>query len=472
MKNKKIILLLVFMCGILFLAGCKPIFVTPTDPYEQIQLSKEQLEQGVFYLKEGTKFVQVWKPDIITVNESVMNSNKMLIFLHEDIRAVPTLYKDEILAIASKNTEIKAPKLIRFKEIGYSVGCYNMEVDEKGYYCGTLSQNVFQKSDFYNSLKNNAPSEQFKIISVNNTPVNEEMFYGSSSNIFSCMEKDKEYNLELYSGTYYTKFSVVADTLVLESFELFDMPLGNNTKNGYISFQMPSNAKSGWYYLDGYGLFKYINDKKGANEESINMNEAVYMSEKERLTEYSQKFSATFDIRKTNISFVFKYVLNNVKLDDIKGVIYSPDNTEYLLNLDEENEQLYCDLYEAMAGKWEIYIQPKDLQIVNMEIVPNKLDTEITEVINTLEIEESEANLLIRIPYSGEGEIYTIMVGPDNRMYEFITNSKDKYMYYLAPYLGKGIYTLKTYHFADTVIHDIELEKDVKSQTEIITITE
>lgn len=470
-RGKILIILSIVWCSVI-LCGCKEIFVTPTDPYEQIELSKDELQPGVFYIKDGTKFIKVWNPDKRELLGNAMDKKTLLLFLHEDYKAVPTLYKNEILAIASKDISISIPKLIRFKEIGYNTGLYGLTENPDGSLSGTLENNIYNNSDMYKKMKLSSPSNQFRLVGLNNEKINPNMFTDSAAKSFNCMEKNKEYTFEFYAGTYYSNLTVLADIFMLESFELFELSHPENTKHGYLSFSMPENVKSGWYYLEGYGLFKYIDCEKGYVSDDINMNEPVYETEKEKIMVYSQKYSTSLDTRKTNISFEFYYNLNDALLEEIYGIIYSPDGTEYQLKIDEEKNLLYCNLQEAMAGKWEIYIHPKTLEISKMEIVPNNLSSDITEEEVTLSIEMEKTNLLINVPYQGEGEIYSIMIGPDNEMYEFTTDYKEKNMYYLAAYLAAGEYTLKIYHFADTEVGTPLMIENSKVETEIISITE
>ena len=470
-KNK---ILFIFLFAAIFLSGCKQIFVEKKDPYEQIELSKEELIPNVFYIKDGTKFIQVWNKNKSNAEMGAYwgNSGESVICLGEDYKAVPTLYKNEILAIASTNTTVGDFELTRYKELGYSIGLYGMTMDEEGYLCATLNQNVYQQSNLYQYLSQNAKSMEYRLISINGEPVSTDMI-SKASGAFNCMQKDLAYQIDYYAGTYYSSMEVVADTFILEKYESYFLAAGNDTKNGYISFTMPEGLKSGWYYIKGYGLFRYIDEKKGVDLANIEMNEAFYTSQKEKISMYSQKFSTTLDTRKTNITLAFTFQNDDlIETESIQGRAYSPDGTEYLLKLDEENNRLLCELKEAMAGKWEIFIQPKELTIANMEVLNNQSSQEITEEEFTIIIDEEKANFLVTVTYEGDGEIYAILVGPDKKKYDLITDRRTKTMSYLASFLQKGIYTIKVYHFTDTNILDIETQEDSKTNSDIITITE
>lgn len=474
MRIKFSLLILIFFLCSLTLSGCKQIFIEEKNPYEQVKLSKDELNTNVFYVKDGTKFIKVWNTNKYTTgyNTYLGTNGGHVVCLGEDYRAVPTLYKNEILAIASTNTEVGSFQLTRYKELGYSIGIFGMNMDKDNYLYANLNSNIYPNGILYSYLKQNAKSDQYRLISINGEPVSDSMISPVSGS-FNCMQKGMSYQINYYAGTFYSSMEVLADTLILEQFESFSLKNGEDTKNGYISFEMPEGAKSGWYSIEGYGLFRYIDANKGVSLENINMNEPFYASEQEKISVYSQKFSISLDTRKTNITLSFTYdKKDDIAAEQIQGRAYSPDGTEYILRIDEENNQLLCELKEAMAGKWEIYIHPKELNILSMDVINAQVEQEISEEEFPLIIDTEKTNLQINISYEGDGEIYAILITPDNKRYDFTTYHKNKVMTYLAPFLSQGIYTIKVYHYTDTNILEIDTQENSKTISDIITVTE
>jgi len=472
MKWKRKWLSIGFLLSIAFtLSGCKQIFITSKDPFQQIELSKNQLETDMFYVKDGTKFIKVWDADTINLGGGP-SGGQTIIPLHEDYRAIPTLYKNEILAIASTNTWVKPPTLTRYQEIGYNIGLYGLTLDKDGYLCGTLNKNVYEKSSLYNYLEAHIPAKEYRIVTINDMPVSSDMITASWSGAFNCMEKGKEYTLEFYAGTYYTSTKAIADIFMLEAFEVHNLSEASNTKNGYLSFEMPETAKSGWYYLNGYGLFRYIAQPKGVDLATIDMNIPYFTTEREKLSMYAQRFSMSVDVRRKNLSMVLQYEASDVLTEDITGIAYAPDNTKYTLEVIPEEQKIICNLKEAMPGKWDIYIQPKDLSIIKTEIVSNEPTQEITEETRSLVLDKDQTNFYISIDYEGDGEIYAILVGENNEMYQFTTDKKKKIMTYLAPYLKGGKYTITIYHYTDTTPLEMITQENSQTNIDIITVTD
>lgn len=453
------------------LGGCKPIFQQKTDKYLQVELSKNQLKPNIYYIKDGTKFIATYKANTASV-KNANGQNQNIVFLTIDYKTVPTLYKNEIIAIASQKTDISDIKLTRYKEIGYTIGSYGLTPDAEGYLSGSLKSNIYINSGMYQYLSSKAKSDQLRIISINNQPVSKEML--TNTGIFNCLEKKASYSFDYYAGTYYSTGTAVADTFMLEEYEYYNLTESYNTKNGYIAFSMPEDAKSGWYYINGSGLFKYVAEEKGINVDSLDMNEPYYSSMELQESIYSQKFSTSFDVRMTNVTLTFDYdAAFKVNSDEpIKGTVYAPDGTAYEMIVDKEKHIISCALDEAMAGKWTVYIQPKALPILDMSIISNEKSQEITEEEFPIVVSDDKVNYRITVSYEGEGTIYAILVDSEGKMNDFMQDSKNKLLIYDASFLKAGSYSLKVYHYTDTNILDVNSEEHTKTNSDIITITE
>lgn len=147
---------------------------------------------------------------------------------------------------------------------------------------GKVSENIYPSSNLYSFFADNAKSQEIRFVNINGEPITADMI--TTSGILNCMEMGKQYSFDYYAGTYYSTGTATANTLMMEEYEYFHLENPENTKNGYISFSMPEDAKSGWYYISNTngGLFRYIAHEKGVDINSIDMNEPYYTSMKPR----------------------------------------------------------------------------------------------------------------------------------------------------------------------------------------------
>lgn len=469
-KIYRIIIVLLIMGCTFPASGCKSIFRQRQDKYAQKEVTKENLEEDTFYIKSGTRFVSVYKADTKTVTDKTINQSVSLCFLTKDYQTVPTLYKGEILAIASQDATLSDFKLTRYKEIGYSFGIYGVSMDKSGYLAFDLEKNGYKKSDSYNVLKETR-SKEIRLSSINGEKVSEDMI--TSTGVLNCLMQYASYDLTFYSGTYYSTAKMIADTFILQEFEYFKLENASDTINGYLSFIMPEDAKSGWYYIAGHGLFKYVAAEKGVDEASIDYNAPYYAEDAIQEARYSQKFSTSLDIRMKNVMLQLYYDPKTIEhVEDITGTVYAPDNTMYQMELNEAEHYLSCSLQEAMAGKWMLYVDPKNLLITDMKVVSIKNAQTVTEESYQMEVAEDKANFRFQVSFSGDGEIYAIVIYPDGSSHELMLDSKNKTLYYTAPFISADSYEVKVYHYTDTNVDSVTVIENTLTDSDIITVTE
>lgn len=485
MRNKYLYSIIIMVMSSLCLAGCsKPLFQQKIDQYAQVKIKKEEMQNDVYYIKDGTEFVAVLKANTDKAMDSISGKKRVMAFLTLDYKTVPTLYKNEIIAVASEDLELPPISVTRFREVGYSIGMYGLQLDQDGYYKGTLKKNVYKYSNTYALLDEKSLSENIRVVAINNEPVSKEMI--SSSGVFNCLEKNAEYTVDYYAGTRYQTDTMISNVFTLEEYEYYVISDTADSKNGYISYKMPEDAKSGWYYIKDGGMFKYIAHPKGVDEAAVDMNEPYYTSQEEQEASFSQKYSISFDTRTRNVSMVFNYSPSSLDMTDleeyedretairdkISAIAYAPDGTSYDMVVDPDNSCITCDLEEAMAGKWTIYIRPKDLVITNTQVDSNKPEEEITEEEIPLTLAEQKVNYRVTISYEGDGTIYAKLIDQDNQIHDFVLNKKNHTLSCDISFLAAGEYSIKVYHYPDTNVLDTFLEEDTKTSSDIITITE
>lgn len=479
--HKIFLLFLVIVLIMPLLTGCTNIIERKKNKYVQVQLTKDELKDDVFYIKNGTKFVQVYKAQTYNTTSTESGRNKKTVFLGLDFETIPTLYKGEIIALTTKSTTFKKIEVVRYETIGYTLGMFGIKKNDA---TGTLDlsteQNLAEGSNAYKTLKKKTYSSSLQLVSVNNQPVSESMI--NDTGIFNCLEDNGIYTLKYYSGTKLTSSQLKADMFALQEYEYYEICEAENTSNGYFSISLPEDAKSGYYYIEGAGMFKYIADKKGTNELDISMNEPYYSDEYSSEDAYSQKYSVEFDVRMANVTINLNYdALSINDIEAITGRAVSPDGTEYDLDIDYSKSLITVSLLEAMAGKWNIYIQPKDIAITKANIVSSANQQEITQETYNFSFDDAQENTQFIVKYKTSAnttdkvpEIYALLVLPDGTTQELKHNTKNKMLYSNVPYINGGSYVVKVYHYTDTEIDNVttEIGDLCCDEDTIITVTE
>ena len=497
MKAKPRLLIFAVMSA-LILTGCNEdvqILRQEVDEGQQVPVKADELEVGVYYIKDGTNFIKTLplfgsgKNTSHAMNSSgSINKAQVLYAAPKKDTLIPTHYKGEVVVQASKAEDWDDVYLERYKDMGYSVGFYNAEYSsEDGALTFKLGEGGIKETDFYEKVKE-LESDEIKIIEVDHKTLTEENT-DLDSGILINMEQGETYTLSLYAGTYYHEIDVVADTQMFQLFELYEYDKNyiSDTKNGYKNFLTPEVLKSGYYAINGEGLFRYVSYEKGKGDTAkTDYNEKYYENESDILAQFSSLYSFTLDSRVSNLTIAALYDENTIDdEDEIKGFIFAPDGTEYEMTLDTKKNTLKTDFTEAMPGKWTVNIQPKTLTIKAFDAVDNSPDQELTQKEYTITLEENKENLVFKAYFESRanedigsiiitgsiitpgGETYIMEKGTEKEL----DGSERMYLSYIMPFASEGSYTIDINYYPEkTSVEEPYTENNTETVTETIII--
>lgn len=460
-KVKKNMLVTMFCLGFVTLVGCekKQIFINENDKYVLKDYEDTDLIVDTYYVKDASKFYETYLP----------NGAEDVFWMQKDHSLIPTLYKNEVIAYASENTELKEISLERYEYLGYSFGIYGCEIDEDGYICFSLEKSIVDKSSAKDELWD-AKSTNIRIVAIDDIPVTKEML--SDEGVIIGLEKDKEYTLTIYSGTYYGNVAIKADTQFLEPYETYQIEKAETTKNGYLSISMPDGLKTGYYCINDNSFLKYYDFSKGEKDLSdIDMNEAFYQTEAERIASYSQQYVVSVNEKTLDVGFRISYESGQYEDEEIICYLTSPAGIAY--EMPASMGTAYVELAEVISGRWTINVLPKDLEIIDIETISTKkADETVNDEYNYI-FETDEENIQFYVSYEGDGDIWGTVSSADGKSQSFELDSKEKKLTTTYTYLPAGSYTVTIYHYADTSIKEVGHKKDEDNENvEVIIIEE
>lgn len=486
----------IIVCSTAQLTACGSLMQEKKNKYELQSVKVGDLAEDTYYVKEGTDFYEAYAASGTATGIPSKVDDQRLVWLQKDASLVPTLYKGEVIAYSSSKTELTSAPLERFRDIGYSIGIYGMTFDSSSSpQFDYQLKNVVKDSSAYEVMSDDK-SDSFSISSINGQAVTKGMANGAG--VLTCMEANKDYSVEYYSGTYYKKQTFTASTHMLQAFELYSIDSIEQTKNGYVEIKLPEDLKTGWYMIGGKGLFKYIDHERNSVKapEGDEWNSAYYASNDDTHA-YAQKYSISFD--KATTDATIKVSLDPTTIGD--GGVYitatSPDGHEYELaptgtntgaaagisvdaaaaQYTDETGQAYSDydvtIKEAVAGKWYVYVAPKTVTVTNVSVESAAHDEEATEVDQAFTLDDDEKNKTFVVSYDGDGDIHASLIATDGQAYDLVLDKDNKKLTYPMEFLPKGVYTVKAYHYTDTDITGIKMEDTTTDADEdIITVTE
>lgn len=258
--RRRVLLYLALSLSIAVLSGCSAKIFEEKNPEKVMKrYSKENLEDGGFYVKDGTGFFKPYKKES---GFSTSASSSRIFWMEEkEEELIPVLYKGEVLSYVSSSSTPSKFSIERFKDCGYSVGIRGFLPVKNGQllqYTASTS-NLKEGSSAY-ELFNGINAQKLTVSDMNGSPVSEQSFtYGG---VLAGLEQGKTYALGVYVGSFYKVHEVTADTRILASDSKVELDGISLTRNGYYAVQIPEGLESGYYYAEGYGFFKYVNREK------------------------------------------------------------------------------------------------------------------------------------------------------------------------------------------------------------------
>lgn len=234
----------------------------------------DALEEGFYYVrsaKDNKCEKPLWSSATFDKNSSSYGSNsRVMWFSEEKLNKIPTFYEGD--SIIYKNKEYLPTDFTfeRFEDFGYSIGLALLGISTTGrplIKTGEDSKNICAGSDADQIIKGIENGSAY-IDTVGEAPIRG--IYDKKTNLWSAenictrcgslknLEKDVKYVIELYSGTYRYEYTLVANRRVFGSMEGITTHEYNYESDYLISIPLPKDLKTGYYMINGTGLFRYI----------------------------------------------------------------------------------------------------------------------------------------------------------------------------------------------------------------------
>ena len=280
-----------------------PEFETIQNQEKTDILSVDDLEEGYYYVwhnakkkdihedLEGAEDLSVFK----MCPEGKINwsnnefANHTIWFTSKNDVDIPTYYPgDELLFISSDYVPYEGIEWEHFADYGYTIGVANMVGDSSGHY-RIINEDgkgyegyVFEDSDAA-VLNDYLGVEELFLdkVKTSNGEILVRENNVSAGGTVAGLVKNKKYVAEWYVGTYYQDYEMKANVHAfgsIESFKTYDYEF---LHSNCIAIKMPEWLKTGYYYLDNIGLFRYVTSEDAAiysgesYDPSVNWNEPI-----------------------------------------------------------------------------------------------------------------------------------------------------------------------------------------------------
>ena len=166
------------------------------EKLEYKEYKENELENGLYYIKDGTSFAPVYNPETKTFKNAAKKIDQSrVVWFKDDEFMIPEHYMGEIVAYKSTDANLINVVLERFEDMGYSFGIYGGKIEDDGYYHMNIKDNTIEGSEAQ-KLFLNTYSDQIRIVTVGGVPVKEYDVKTLRDAVSVVLQKN-----ELFSGT-------------------------------------------------------------------------------------------------------------------------------------------------------------------------------------------------------------------------------------------------------------------------------
>lgn len=210
---------------------------------------------------------------------------------------IPTVTSGDALLYISDTTVPEKIVFERFADYGYTIGVSNLIPDGGDHYYFCYAENDEDDYEYYVDMNSDAANLiQFETISrlyldkVDGKRISKENV--SEGGTIQGLTKDISYVCEFYTGTFYQDFELTANIHSFGAMERFVSYDFEFLHSNCIAIQIPDYFKSGYYFVNGVGLFRYVSDQdKGtyngmAYDENIDWNDPIILYDENGFVSY------------------------------------------------------------------------------------------------------------------------------------------------------------------------------------------
>lgn len=262
-RYKNIILFTTLIILSIILSGCS-LFkrdMSRAESYEVVIVEDEdKLENDSYYVKknDGTFHRLHIGNNNFKKSKTSSAEPKRVAWFGKDFDKIPTMYKDESIVYHTTSPFEEGIVTERFADSGFTIGIAGLKKTSTGRYMFSTSP-----SDFNLDINSSAGQvyelgdKKAILDSIGNAELREGNV--SPSGTIIGLEEGKTYSTYIYVGTQANHYNITADVRALTSFECTTLWDFKYNKKTTIEFTFPSYFNSGYYFINGFGIVRYVN---------------------------------------------------------------------------------------------------------------------------------------------------------------------------------------------------------------------
>lgn len=244
--------------------------------------------------KKDNEFIILPEADINwSENEDVAHT---IWFTSENDSTIPTFYAgDELIYISDTNIPFEGINWERFAEEGYTIGVSNLVADKSDHFHIPYDDKEGYEGYLYANSDGNQVSELTNVTNLFLDKVGDSLVRSNTvtdGGTVKGLKKDKSYICTFYTGSFYQDYRMTANVHAFGHLEEFTTYYYNFLHSNCITIEIPTWFKSGYYYVNGIGFFRYVSaaDQMIYNgkpyDDAVNWNEPIILRDENGIVIY------------------------------------------------------------------------------------------------------------------------------------------------------------------------------------------
>ncbi|MCD8084621.1 MAG: hypothetical protein LUE86_14225 [Clostridiales bacterium] len=384
--------------------------MTPT----QRVYAASEITGGTYYIKDGDNFYPVVSGTLYSSakNDTAIAkiadpANRILMFGSDDA-TIPTMYSDSSLVFKAQDGESIPQEFIleRFSDNGWSVGIRGLSQITGGNLRTVVDGFTFYPGSSISSL-NVSSGNELIFDKIDGLPFGSNIL--SSVGTIDGLEQGKSYKLDAYVGTNYVGMEAIADTHIFISMERYSMTEYSMDPSGYMIVSFPHDLWSGYYYINGLGVFRYINQPKSMGDSVEDFNTPYYITDctgnetinpasgygndtdNDRTWDYTIPVPSDTSILEITVTFQGSLASGT---PDAK--LISPNGGEYPLELKNDvTNTLYIKTEFPQEGTWTVSMSNMASRVFDVSV---SFGESVTGQIEISKTDEKQAEMHVELP--------------------------------------------------------------------------
>ena len=358
---------------------------------EEVINDMNQLKEDTFYVYDGKEYKPVYMKRASFDDESEINltqSDDRTLYFNDDWDKVPTLYAgDSLIYYTSKNLDENFI-IERFEDFEYSIGLSNLSRLDSGRYSflADKESDAYDKNPYINPssdanklfelAQEQEDQEETQVIIDNIGGAHLRSGNISRGGVIIGLEKDKYYSTDVYCGSKLKNYLLKADTRMLTSMEVYTVTNYSFLRSKVLKLNLPKYFNSGYYMVNGQGIFRYVKGKTYTEKTDFNIANKVPEDEEEQTKEKKKEINESKNTIKEEFTInakcnvIVNFTCGEAKEDyemDAPTVKVIGNECSYTLSENDENTQILEA--ELDAGKYILEITGLNGRTYDYEIV-------------------------------------------------------------------------------------------------------